>query len=94
MEDHEKFSNVGSVGTYLAFIEQSDFMKNVTGLIFGHYSMNVPEDLLRCLERFGARNGIPVVYTDDFGHGVRHAIFPIGVSAALDADKRQLIFRD
>ena len=92
LEDHESFSNVGAVATYLAFIEQSAFMQTVTGLIFGHYSPNVPADLLRCLERFGQRNGIPVVYTDDFGHGTRHGILPIGTRAKLDADAHILEF--
>jgi len=67
-------------------------MRNVTGLIFGHYCVNVPDDLLRCLERFGENHNIPVVYTDDFGHGAKHAIFPIGVDAKLDAGKQDLNF--
>ena len=92
LEDHEKFSNTGAVSTYLAFIGQSAFMRNVAGLVFGHFSVNVPDDLLRCLERFGNTHNIPVVYTDDFGHGTRHAIFPIGVNAALDTDSQTLIF--
>ena len=92
LEDHEKFSDVGAVSSYLAFIGQSAFMRNVTGLIFGHYSVNVPEDLLRCLERFGVKHDIPVIYTDDFGHGTRHAILPIGVNAVLDAERQKLTF--
>jgi len=92
LEDHEKFSSVGAVSTCLGFIGQSAFMRNVAGLIFGHFSVSVPDDLLRCLERFGDRHDIPVVYTDDFGHGTRHAIFPIGINASLDADKQQLKF--
>ena len=92
LEDHEKFSDVGAVGTYLAFIGQSEFMQSVTGLIFGHYSVNVPDDLLGCLERFGAGHNIPVIYTDDFGHGTRHAILPIGAGAKLDADNQSMFF--
>ena len=92
LEDHEKYGKVGAVSTYLAFIGQSAFMRNVSGLIFGHYSTDIPDDLLRCLERFGAKHNIPVVYTDDFGHGTRHAILAIGSNAALDADKQTLIF--
>ena len=49
LEDHEKFSCVGAVSTYLAFIEQSEFINNVAGLIFGHYSPNPPDALLYCL---------------------------------------------
>ena len=92
LEDHEKYSDVGAVSTYLAFISQSAFMRNVVGLIFGHFSVNVPNDLLRCLERFGTAHNIPVIYTDDFGHGTRHAILPIGMNAKLDADRQFMIF--
>jgi muramoyltetrapeptide carboxypeptidase len=92
LEDHEKFSDVGAVSSYLAFIGQSAFMRNVAGLIFGHYSVNVPEDLLRCLERFGVKHNIPVVYTDDFGHGTRHAILPIGINANFDAENQRMIY--
>ena len=94
LEDHECFSHVGAVSTYLAFIEQSDFMKNVTGLIFGHYSVNLPESLLNCLERIGKRNNIPVIYTDDFGHGINHAVLPIGKTAILNANNQSLCFCD
>ena len=92
LEDHEKFSDVGALSSYLAFIGQSAFMRNVTGLIFGHYSVNVPGELLRCLERFGEKHNIPVVYTDDFGHGTRHAVLPIGANAKLDADNQSMAF--
>ena len=92
LEDYEKFSPVGAVSSFLAFIGQSAFMRNVAGLIFGHYSVNVPDELLRCLERFGKKHNIPVVYTDDFGHGTRHAILPIGVNAKLDADNQYMTF--
>jgi muramoyltetrapeptide carboxypeptidase LdcA involved in peptidoglycan recycling len=33
-----------------------------------------------------------VVYTDDFGHGTRHAILPIGMEAQLDADGQSMVF--
>jgi len=92
LEDHEHFSSVGVVSECLSFIGQSAFMQNVTGLIFGHFAVNVPEELLRSLERFGATHGIPVIYTDDFGHGTRHAILPIGVNARLDAENRRMFF--
>lgn len=94
LEDHEKFSSVGGVSSYLAFIEQSAFMQSVSGMILGHYSDTVPEDLLHCLERFGIRNNIPVIYTDDFGHGTRHAVFPIGMCGTLDTDKQSLTFHN
>ncbi len=94
LEDHERYSTVGGVSTYLSFIEQSSFMEHVTGLMFGHYSANPPMNLEKLLERFGKRNGIPVIYTDDFGHGPKHAILPIGTKAKLDANNHILDFCD
>ena len=93
LEDHERFSNIGSVATYLAFIGQSRFICNVTGLIFGHYSENTPSELFSCLERFGKTYNIPVVYTDEFGHGKKHAILPIGETASLDTDMQTLVIQ-
>lgn len=85
LEDHAHFSEVGAVASTLAFIEQGSFMQQVGGLIFGHYADEAPDMLLQCLCRFGERHQIPVAYTDDFGHGTRHAILPIGARARLDA---------
>ena len=90
LEDHEKFSNIAKVSSFISHIEQHEFIHNVAGLIFGHYSENVPDDLLKRLERFGKKYNMPTVYTDDFGHGVNHAIFPIGGKSALDATDLKL----
>jgi muramoyltetrapeptide carboxypeptidase len=92
LEDHERFRAPVAVSAYLSHIEQSPFINRVSGLIFGHYAQDVPDDLLHRLERFGAKHGVPVVYCDDFGHGNRHAILPIGVHAALDTDTQRLRF--
>jgi len=92
LEDHEKYSKTGAASEFLAFIEHSPFFRNVTGLLFGHYAVDAPEELLNCLARFGERNNIPVAYTDDFGHGIRHAVLPIGERAALDTDAHGLEF--
>jgi muramoyltetrapeptide carboxypeptidase len=92
IEDHEKYSSPNTFNSYLSFIEQTPIMKNVVGLIMGHYALEVPETLINRLTRFGGNNGIPVVYTDDFGHGTKHAIFPIGGLARLDANKQTLAF--
>jgi len=92
LESHEKYGKIGLTAEELAFIEQTQFMSNVKGLVFGHYSIETPDELLRCLERFGNRHNIPVVYTDDFGHGVRHGILPIGARAKLDADNKNIHF--
>ncbi|MCL2421842.1 MAG: LD-carboxypeptidase [Defluviitaleaceae bacterium] len=92
LESHEKYGTIGLTAEELAFIEQTQFMEHVKGLVFGHYSVDIPHDLLYCLERFGKRHNIPVLYTDDFGHGTRHGILPIGVRAKLDADAQCLDF--
>jgi muramoyltetrapeptide carboxypeptidase len=92
IEDHEKYSSPNTFNSYLSFIEQTPIMENAVGLIMGHYATEVPETLINRLTRFGAAHCIPVVYTDDFGHGTKHAIFPIGGRARLDADAQSLTF--
>jgi muramoyltetrapeptide carboxypeptidase len=92
IEDHERYSQVGAVATYLSLMEQSPLMENVTGLFVGHYAENPPQIFFDMLQRMGERNHIPVVYTDDFGHGTRHGILPIGARARLDADAQALFF--
>lgn len=92
LEDHECFGKLNRVNSLISHIEQNDFINNVTGLIFGNYSDTVNPEILQMLERFGKAHKVPVVYNDDFGHGVNHAVLPIGVRAKLDADKKSLYF--
>lgn len=94
LENYEAYDTPGEISSYLAYIEQSPFIENVSGLLFGHYSDTTYPELMQSLERFGKRHNIPVVYCDDFGHGANHAILPIGVHARLDADNMSLTFTD
>ncbi len=94
LEDYADFSEPASISMYLSHIEQSGFLSNVTGLLFGHYSNTKYPELLNRLERFGRTNKIPVVKNDDFGHGSNNAILPIGCHAKLNADSKTLLFLD
>ena len=94
LEDHEKFSNVAKVSSFISHIEQNDFIENVAGVIFGHYSEILNDDLLHRIERFGKKHNVPAIYCDDFGHGVNHAILPLGCNAKLNADTQDLTFID
>jgi muramoyltetrapeptide carboxypeptidase len=88
----ERFVNIGAAATALAFIEQSPFGDCIAGLLVGHYADPVPKAYLDIFHRFGVRRRLPVVYCDDFGHGNRHGILPIGMTATLDADGCSLLF--
>lgn len=92
LEDHEKFSDIAAVSSYISHIEQSELMNHISGFIFGHYSETIYPDLMNRLERFGRKYQLPVVYCDDFGHGIHHAIVPIGIPAKLDAEQQTLRF--
>lgn len=87
LEDHERFGGVDYVSAMLAQIEQNAFIHSVAGLLFGHYAAQVPQSLLDRLRRFGQQHGVPVAYCDDFGHGAKHAILPIGRMAELDTKR-------
>lgn len=92
LEDHEKFGGPDHVSAMLGYIEQSDFMKSVRGLIFGNFRDGPCPELYARLRVLGERQGIPVAYCDDFGHGENHAILPIGRRARLDAPGQRLIY--
>lgn len=93
IEELDKFQSIQDVSMFLTCIGQSRIMPQVTGLLFGHYSDEVSPLLFEALKRFGGQYHIPVAYCDDFGHGVNHAIFPIGKNAVLDTKKQTLLFQ-
>ena len=94
LEDHEQFSPVARVSALLTHLEQGGLAGRVAGLLFGHYSAPVNEQLLERLRRFGERYQIPVAYCDDFGHGDNHAVMPIGRTARLDTAGGGLSFME
>ncbi len=83
LEDHEKFGGPDHVSALLGYIEQSDFMRSVKGLIFGNFCDRPCPELYARVKVLGERHHIPTVYCDDFGHGENHAILPIGRRARL-----------
>lgn len=84
LEDHEKFFSIEHESVLLTRLEQSPIMRQVAGIVFGHYSEPINGHLLERLQRLGRKWNIPVAYCDDFGHGANHAILPIGVRCRLD----------
>lgn len=94
IEDHIKFSSPAVVSKYLSHIEQSGFMKSVTGMIFGHYSEEESPIINEILLRLSTKYNIQAIKCDDFGHGVNNAIIPIGINAEMDTEKRLLSFKE
>lgn len=93
VEDFKDFNPMAYISMYLSHIDQSSFMDNVSGIIFGDYGAE-SKDLNDILERLSKKRSIPCIRCDDFGHGRNHASIPMGISAALDADKQQLIYSE
>lgn len=92
IEDHRMFFDVDHESALLSRLEHCPIMKQVTGLLFGHYSDPVNDQLLKRLTILGQRLSIPVAYCDDFGHGDHHAILPIGIRARMDTDAQTLTY--
>ena len=92
IEDHKMFFGIEHESALLSRLEQSPIMRQVTGLLFGHYGYPTDEQLLERLTRLGQKWHIPVAYCDDFGHGDSHAILPIGVKARMDVDHQSLTY--
>jgi muramoyltetrapeptide carboxypeptidase len=61
-------------------------------LVFGQFSVNENPILMGCLQRFGERNHLPVVYSNDFGHGTKHGILPLGRYGRLNTNNHNLLF--
>ena len=87
VEDNKMFNGIEALSAHIARLEQCGLMPRVRGLLFGHYSVPINEQLLMRLTRLGEKWEIPVAYSDDFGHGENSAILPIGARTALDAEK-------
>jgi len=92
LEDHERFSSIEKLSALLAWLDETPFMDQVEGILFGNYSDTLKTALLDCLGRLGERRHIPVAYCDDFGHGANHAILPIGLPAVFDAGAGRLSY--
>lgn len=90
IEDNECFFRIEHESVLLTRLEQSRIMPQVSGLLFGHYSMPANDQLMERLCRLGEKWRIPVAYSDDFGHGFNHAILPIGAQARLDTENHSL----
>lgn len=84
IEDHERFSSPAVVSKWFSNLEHRKLFRYVSGLIFGHYSNNDISVIDDILYRIGKRYDIPVVRCEDFGHGKKNSIFPIGIRAELN----------
>lgn len=92
LEDHEKFYEPAAVSRYLKSLEEDGIFRCVSGLIFGHYSEKPSPLIDGILARIADRYDIPVVRTEDFGHGRYHTILPIGMPAELHAEGENVRF--
>lgn len=90
LENHEKFQTAGTICSHLAWIEQSPWIDQISGLLFGCFSPIENSILMDGLERFGLSHNIPVLYCNDFGHGDHHGILPIGRKATLSSKRKEL----
>lgn len=90
LEDHEQFGGPAYVSAMLSHIEQTGFARCVAGLLFGHYSLDPYPELRARIRRFAEKYGIPSACCDDFGHGVNHAVLPIGHAVRFDTSVPEL----
>lgn len=95
LEDLHFFGDVEHhIAGVLADLEQSDLMLRVRGLLFGSYDEHDVPELYAMLKSLGERWNIPVAYCDDFGHGLYHAVMPIGRRVAFDTNQCTLKYLD
>ena len=90
LEEYEEFYSEDAVISMLAVIEQSKLMQNINGIIFGHYSNQENIAINNRLMMIGETYSIPIMKTNDFGHGLHHGILPIGKQAKITTSKKRL----
>ncbi len=93
LEDSERFSTPRMMSMFLSHITQSRLWPHVKGLLVGFEETTPSGPAENIFRRVGERYGIPVVRCEDFGHGEKHTVLPIGGEVTLDADEKRLIYR-
>ncbi len=93
IEDTERFSTPRMMSMYLSHIMQSRLWPHVKGMIAGYEELTPNEYAEGIFRRIGERYGIPVLRSEDYGHGALHTVLPIGGQVVLDADEKRLIYR-
>lgn len=94
LEDHVMFNQPAAVSRYFSHMEQAGLFDLASGLIWGHYAEEEHPEIDEILLRVAGRHRIPTVRCGDFGHGENNAVLPVGIAAALDADKKTLRFKE
>ena len=86
LEDHERFNSPAAVSKWVSNLMHRGVFERVSGVIFGHYSVNENPVINQILYKVGEQYHIPVVKCEDFGHGMNNSILPIGIKARLDTE--------
>ena len=94
LEDNICFNGPAAVSRYLNHIAQSEFFRNVNGLLIGYYSPDKVEEFDNLISRFAAEHKLPCLKCDSFGHCDNQAIIPLGIKSTLDADSKKVIFEE
>jgi muramoyltetrapeptide carboxypeptidase len=86
----EKAYRVDGMFTHLRL---AGILSRIAGLVLGQFDHTDVEEQQRvadCLQREGARIGLPCVSGAPIGHFAEQIMVPQGVDAALDADEGKL----
>ena len=93
LENKDCFASAAAVLSQISWIAQSPFFSSVTGILFGFYSDIENPLLIQGLTEIGKRYSIPVAMSDEFGHGHKHGILPLGKEAILDLKEKKLFYK-
>ena len=88
------------IDRYLAHLKQAGVFNQINGLILGDFIDCEPEEgeqsltLDQIFDDYFAEAEFPVLTKFPYGHGEVKVTMPVGVSARLDTDNRELLFQN
>lgn len=95
--EEDETSTPAHVDRFLCQCKQLGWFKKISGLVFGRFteqSSFSPEDSLEdILKDYLADVKFPILYNVDFGHSDPLITIPNGGIAVIDAEKKQIIFK-
>lgn len=91
IEDLGFESSPGMISNYLYKMKQNGVFENIKGIWIGNYEhesgITIEKIVVDVLEDIN----IPIIKSDNFGHGLLKTVIPIGVTAKIDTDTKDKI---
>lgn len=91
IEDLGFESPPGMISNYLYKMKQNGVFEKIKGLWIGNYEHESNISLEKIVMDVIEEIDIPIIKSDNFGHGLLKTVIPIGTKARIDTRKKEMI---